>query len=171
AWVYDHFLNLKPPTEWEKHDYGPTGKKFKFSGRKQRYKKEKLIPMREQINAFTIEYVIFDPYSRIQNGVDARRFTETAGYNGPLYHPTGYVMTNPRRTLCQVGHIQQRVIKENFTLSKKGSETKGPTIILNYRPTPTVDAWNNCHQARYQLAAGEARACNNTKESSDDYMG
>ncbi|KAI3889203.1 hypothetical protein MKX03_024657, partial [Papaver bracteatum] len=34
-----------------------------------------------------------------------------------------------------------------------------------------VDAWNNRHQARYQLAAGEARACNNTKESSDDYMG
>ncbi|KAI3841236.1 hypothetical protein MKX03_004940, partial [Papaver bracteatum] len=80
-------------------------------------------------------------------------------------------MTNPRRTLRQVGHIQQRVIKENFTLSKQGSETKGPTIVLNFRPTPTVDAWNNRHQARYQLAAGDARDCNNTKESSDDYMG
>ncbi|KAI3849828.1 hypothetical protein MKW98_026742, partial [Papaver atlanticum] len=50
-----------------------------------------------------------------------------------------YVMTNPRRTLRQIGHIQERVIKENFKLSKEGSETKGPTIVLNYCSTPTVD--------------------------------
>ncbi|XP_026400389.1 protein MAIN-LIKE 1-like [Papaver somniferum] len=137
AWVYDHFPSLRPPTEWEEHDYVPTGKKFKFTGRQLRNKEEKLIQMREKIDAFTVEYVIFDPYLRIENGVDVRRFTETASYNGPLYHPTGYVMTNPRRTLRQIAHIQQRVVKENFKLSKEGSETKGPTIVLNYRPTPT----------------------------------
>ncbi|XP_026459032.1 protein MAINTENANCE OF MERISTEMS-like [Papaver somniferum] len=125
AWVYDHFPSLRPPTEWEEHDYGPTGKKFKFTGRQLTNKEDKLIQMREKIDSFTVEDVIFDPYLRIENGVDVRRFTET----------TGYVMTNPRRTLRQITHIQQRVVEENFKLSKQGSETKVPTIVLNYRPT------------------------------------
>ncbi|XP_026382103.1 protein MAIN-LIKE 2-like [Papaver somniferum] len=170
AWVYHHFPSLEPPTNWEPHDYVPTGKKFMFTGRQQRFKDNKLIRMREKIDAFTVEDFIFDPYVRIHNGVDARRFTETAGYNGPLYHPTCYVMTNPRRILRQIGHIQVRAIKENFKLSKEGSETKGPTIVLNYRPTPTVDAWNNRHEERYQLAVGEAIPCINTKEAAADYM-
>ncbi|KAI3855769.1 hypothetical protein MKX03_033449, partial [Papaver bracteatum] len=33
-----------------------------------------------------------------------------------------------------------------------------------------VSAWNNRHQARYQLVAGEATACNNTKEVVDGYI-
>nr|QBG82597.1 serine/threonine-protein phosphatase 7 long form homolog [Papaver somniferum] len=80
-------------------------------------------------------------------------------------------MTNPRRTLRQIAHIQQKVVKKNFKLYKEGSETKGPTTVLKYRPTPTVDAWNNRHEERYQLAVGEAIPCNNTKEAIADYMG
>ncbi|XP_026459346.1 protein MAINTENANCE OF MERISTEMS-like [Papaver somniferum] len=60
AWVYDHFPSLRPPTEWEEHDYGPTGKKFKFTGRQLRNKEEKLIQMRKKIDVFTVEDVIFD---------------------------------------------------------------------------------------------------------------
>ncbi|XP_026436598.1 protein MAIN-LIKE 1-like [Papaver somniferum] len=65
AWVHDHFPSLRPSTEWEEDDDRPTGKKFMFTGIQKRNKEERLIQVRQEIAAFTVKDVTFDPYLRI----------------------------------------------------------------------------------------------------------
>nr|QBG82263.1 putative serine/threonine-protein phosphatase 7 [Papaver somniferum] len=175
AWVYDHFPNMSPSTSWEEDETGPTGKKFIFTGTQVKHEKEKIVALRLKVNSLTVEYVIFDPYIDLKKDqfgeeIDGRIFSSLESDNGPLFHPLGYVMANPRRVLHQYGYVQQKVTKESFKLCVNVSSTKSANVVLNYNPVPNVDVWNDRNNEQYQVHMRELIPALGTKDAEEGYL-
>lgn len=107
-----------------------------------------MLELRETLDKLTVEDVVFHPYN-IASDEDEEdvviNFSPVAGYNGPLFHPGGCTMYNPRRVLRQLSCVQSvpQVENFNFKVKKVGTKNIEKNSIPKYDPAPSVDHWKN----------------------------
>ncbi|XP_026430163.1 uncharacterized protein LOC113326702 [Papaver somniferum] len=103
--------------------------------------------MRKKLDALTIDDVVFDPYLRRDedrvNEVGDRLFSDVATYLIPLFHPTGFVILDPRRKLRQIG-IVHKIVPEasHFKPSITNSQFKDKDVKLTYEAVSLIDHSN-----------------------------
>ncbi|XP_026458677.1 uncharacterized protein LOC113359221 [Papaver somniferum] len=85
------------------------------------------------------------PKKPYEEDVEIIDFSPVAAYNGPLFHPGGCTMYNPRKVLRQLSCIQSvpQVEDFNFKVKKQGTKNTEKNFFPKYDPAPSVDHWRN----------------------------
>ncbi|XP_026412211.1 uncharacterized protein LOC113307954 [Papaver somniferum] len=134
-----------------------------------------MVEMRKKLDALTIDDVVFDPYLKFDEDgddeVDDRVFSNVATYTGPLFHTTGFVILDPRRTLRQIG-IVQKILPEDsrFKLSVANSQFKDKDVRLTYEEASLIEHWNARSQEVNQMSRRALEASHGTSEAGANYM-
>ena len=147
--MYDHFPNLNLAHAHDPWPYGtPTASKYEFLGSQDKKKEEKVLRLREDLDKLTVDDVVFQPYVYDEDRDEDAEFipwSNVSAYNGPLFHPGGFTMYNPRRVLRQFSCIQTIPNEEkfNFKNANRPIINSEKNYTPKYEPTPLVAHWNN----------------------------
>ncbi|RZC66902.1 hypothetical protein C5167_010581 [Papaver somniferum] len=77
----------------------PRAKRYEFSSHPKPDNDHRPIKMRLDLDAMTTKDVVFDLYKEAIENRQYLRFYNVEFYNGPLFHPKGYVMDDPRSVM------------------------------------------------------------------------
>ncbi|XP_026441690.1 protein MAIN-LIKE 1-like [Papaver somniferum] len=153
----------------------PTGGRYPFRGTQHKAKEMEMVDMRKKLDALTIDDVVFDPYLKLdedgEDEVGDRVFSDVATYVGPLFHSTGFIILDPRRTLRQIGNVQ-RILPEDsrFKLSVDNSQFKDKNVRLTYEPAPSIDHWNARSEGVNQISRRALETSHGTSVADENYM-
>ncbi|RZC60202.1 hypothetical protein C5167_021948 [Papaver somniferum] len=153
----------------------PTTGKWLFLDAQKKSKEEQFISLRERFDELTVNDVVFHPYGPpddvFVDEKEVNAFSQVAPYYGPIWHPNGYAIYNPRRILRQLCCVQMDpdMEQENFTLQVEGTKNSGKYFEPKHEPTPAVAHWNalttyHVKQAVFVPCEGDVTACD------EDYM-
>ncbi|XP_026451629.1 uncharacterized protein LOC113351940 [Papaver somniferum] len=104
VWIYDHFPKLGLARKTPNYPYNePTAGKWVFLDAQKKSKEEQLASLREQLDDLTVNDMVFHPYT-VPDDVpvdedDLNGYSSVSAYYGPIWHPHGYTIYNPRRIL------------------------------------------------------------------------
>ncbi|XP_026387972.1 protein MAINTENANCE OF MERISTEMS-like [Papaver somniferum] len=170
VWVYDHFpqLNLaKIDTNWV--NTKPTSAKYSFEHNKKKGKSESLIKLREKLDSLNAKDVVFEPY--FDDECQDDQHAPVSFYYGPLFHPGGFSLYDPRRVLRQISYIQTvpKEKDEKFKSLVAGTKNTYGFFKPQYDPEPSLDHWNNSKEN--QIATTHVTPLGDYRcQHSDNYM-
>ncbi|XP_026443191.1 protein MAINTENANCE OF MERISTEMS-like [Papaver somniferum] len=177
VWIYDHFPKLGLARAKDPYPYDqPTEGKWLFLDNQKKSKGSKqLTSLRKKLDALTVNDVVFHPYA-VPDDVpvdddDLNAFSRVTPYYGPILHPNGYAIYNPRRILRQLCCVQMDpdVEHENFTLQVQGTKNTEKYFEPNHEPTPAVAYWNAL--TTYHIPGGDLVPCGgDVNACEEDYM-
>ncbi|RZC65765.1 hypothetical protein C5167_009451 [Papaver somniferum] len=109
VWDYEHFPTLLKDNPFLKFipvddPEEPRAKRYEFNSHLKPGNNHRMEEMRLAMDAMTTKYVLFDPYKEARENRQYKWFYNVALYQGPLFHPKGYVMADPRRVMRQLGN-------------------------------------------------------------------
>ncbi|XP_026413456.1 uncharacterized protein LOC113309255 [Papaver somniferum] len=176
VWIYDHFPKLRLDSARDSYPYNqPTTGKWLFLDAQKKSKEERLTSLREKLDKLTVNDVVFHP-DAVPDDVsvdedDLNAFSIVTPYYGPIWHPNGYAIYNPRRMLRQLCCVQMDldVENENFTLQVQGTKNTEKYFEPNHEPTPVVAHWNAL--TNYHIPRGDLVPCEeDVNACEEDYM-
>lgn len=160
-WAYEHFKNLFIGYKGLQvcREYQPTmalSHKYVFDNKPQ-INKERFLEMRLSLDSYDVRDVVFDPY-RIDREVYFQSPANVSFYNGPLFHPKGFVMHNPFRIMRQLGYKQKDLADTShhkFSHEFHRCQSDESHTIVAYDPEPVLAHWNEREEEELVLSDGE----------------
>ncbi|KAI3853603.1 hypothetical protein MKW98_025120, partial [Papaver atlanticum] len=178
VWAYEHFptlftnykfLKITPLSEPE----APRAKGYEFNNIPKPGNNRRLTDMRLALDAMTAKEVVFDPYKEARENHQILRYPNIAFYNGPLFHPKGYIMADPRRVMRQLGYKQlprfHTASIGRYTVDHSQSFSTKLKLKVEYTPIPEPTHWREREPLRL-VDISNWELAENGDEVHPDYM-
>ncbi|XP_026451415.1 uncharacterized protein LOC113351687 [Papaver somniferum] len=178
VWAYEHFptlfkgksfLKIIPIDDPEEL----IAKRYQFNIHPKLGNNRRLIDMRLDLDAMTTKDVVFDPYREARENRQYLRFYNVEFYNGPLFHPKGYVMADPRSVMRQLGYKQlprfMTASIERYLLDLTEPMSSSTRLRVENDPIPEPTHWRD-REPRRLVDATNWELVNNGDEFDPAYI-
>lgn len=163
------FLKIKNLSEPEEH----RAKRYGFKNIPKPGNNRRLTDMRLALDAMTTKEVVLNPYKEARASHKILRYNNVTFYNGPLFHPKGNVMANPRRVMRQLGYKQlprfMTASVERYGVDYSQSFSTSSNLKVEYDPVPEPIHWRD-REPRCLVDISNCELVNNGNEVDPTYI-
>ncbi|XP_026429634.1 uncharacterized protein LOC113326042 [Papaver somniferum] len=176
--AYEHFQKLFKDNPFLKiipfdDPEEPKAKRYHFNNHPKPGNDLRLTDLRLALDAMNTKDVVFDPYKEARENRQYLRSHNVAFYNGPLFHPKGYVMADPRRVMRKLGYKQlpyyMTSSTEKYQLDLFVSMASSTRLRVEYDPSPEPTHWRD-RELRRLVDATNWELVNNGDEAEPTYI-